>query len=60
VAERDGMILIKCPNTGKEVFTGMKLDARSFEVSDFKNQWFNCSDCKQRHIWSKKDAFLKD
>lgn len=55
-----GTIFIKCPNTGRDVPTGMGMDKGSFESGNLTNNSVGCSACGEMHIWSKEDAFLKE
>jgi endogenous inhibitor of DNA gyrase (YacG/DUF329 family) len=52
-------IIIKCPNTGKLVYTGFAMDPAIFEASPVEENPIECPVCKQTHRWSKKDAFLE-
>ena len=52
-------IMIKCPSTGKAILTGMAADESSFASSGYATNEVFCPECKQSHIWSKKDAFLE-
>jgi hypothetical protein len=54
-------LVIRCPRTGKSLYTGIDMDARSFQ--DPTNQLTNmtvgpCPQCGQNHTWSKEDAYL--
>jgi len=53
-------IMIKCPETGKPVSTGIAMDKASFESTDMSdNTLGKCPACGKDHVWSKEDAFLK-
>jgi hypothetical protein len=53
-------VMIKCPNTGKDVPVGMGFDRQSFESSTLvANAFWPCTACGDTHIWDKKDAFLE-
>lgn len=52
-------IMIKCPATGKSVFTGMSTDQQSWAGSVYSGNGFSCPACEQTHFWDKKDAFLQ-
>jgi endogenous inhibitor of DNA gyrase (YacG/DUF329 family) len=53
-------IMIKCPNTGKAVPTGMAADEKTWQdpTNIFRRNSFRCPACQQKHTWDKKDAFL--
>jgi hypothetical protein len=54
-----GKIMIKCPVTGKAVFTGIGTDKKSFDdpSNTFENNSIHCPHCMNNHVWSKKDAY---
>lgn len=50
-------ILIKCPNTGKMIFTGYSMDPQTFEAAPIEEMDpIECPACHQMHRWTKKDA----
>ena len=54
-------VMIKCPNTGKAVPTGINMDQASFDSSDMRdNALGGCPACGGTHVWNKEDAFLED
>ena len=52
-------IVITCPNTGKEVATGLSLDEQAFAREVLPRSSFKCLVCQQTHLWQKKDARLR-
>jgi len=54
-------VMIRCPETGEPVYTGLSMDKRSFEL-DFvqSNVLVKCPACEKDHVWSKDDAFLEE
>ncbi|HEY8830960.1 MAG TPA: hypothetical protein VIM21_00495 [Gemmatimonadaceae bacterium] len=53
-------IFIKCPTTGKLVFTGFAMDAQTFEMLPIEEQDpIKCPACKQMHRWKKRDAIFE-
>jgi hypothetical protein len=54
-----GMVMIKCPNTGQMVPTGIAMDKEGFKTAELANNSFQCPACRQTHTWSKKDASLQ-
>ena len=56
-----GMVMIKCPKTGKPVPTGFGMDKGSFESSTLTNNTVSpCPACGGKHTWSKKDGWLQE
>jgi hypothetical protein len=50
-------ILIKCPTTGKMIYTGFSMDPQTFEASPIEEMDpVQCPACRQLHRWTKKDA----
>jgi hypothetical protein len=50
-------IVIKCPTTGKMIYTGFSMDPQTFEASPIEEMDpIICPACHQTHKWSKKDA----
>jgi hypothetical protein len=55
-----GIIVTKCPVTGRELQTGIETDAESFAriASIVGRVW--CPYCKTDHDWAAKQAYLRD
>lgn len=53
-------LMIKCPNTGLSISTGIDMDQVSFDGSTLIDNAVGCSACRETHIWQKKDAFLEE
>ena len=54
-------VMIKCPETGRLVYTGTAMSKASFESSPLKdNTLSRCPACGKNHVWSKEHAVLKD
>ena len=53
-------IMIKCPYKRRLFSTGMSMDKKSFDTAKLENNTLGCPACGGKHIWSKKDAVLKD
>lgn len=53
-----GQVMIRCPQTGKLVSTGIAMDKASFESSTLTNNSVKCPLCGNIHVWSKRDATL--
>jgi len=57
VEESVNRIVIKCPTTGKMIYTGFAMDPQTFEASPIEEMDpIVCPACHQTHKWSKKDA----
>lgn len=56
-----GMVMIKCPVTGKPVPTGFGMDRATFDnpTNQFTNNNVGCPHCGQTHTWSKPDAWVE-
>jgi hypothetical protein len=55
-----GMIVIKCPNTGREIPTGLEVDRHAFQgVPVFFSRTY-CPICRTNHEWFAKDARVRD
>lgn len=52
-------ILIKCPATGKLVFTGFAMDRKTFESSPIEQNAIPCPARGKEHEWQKKDAIFE-
>ena len=55
-----GDVVIKCPNTGKEIPTGMSFSRQLWEAAKIEQNQVRCPACGQTHTWDKKDAKLLD
>jgi hypothetical protein len=53
-----GEIMIRCPETGNEVSTGIYCDGKSFGELPFIVSQANCPLCGSPHSWSKAEAWL--
>ena len=55
-----GMIVIRCPNTGREISTGLEADPRTYQrVPVFFSRTY-CATCRTHHEWFAKDARVRD
>jgi hypothetical protein len=54
------MIVIRCPNTGREISTGLEADARTYQrVPVFFSRTY-CPTCRTDHEWFAKDAWVRN
>jgi hypothetical protein len=52
--------MIKCPTTGKLVYTGFAMDSQTFAMLPIEDQDpIMCPACKQMHRWKKRDAIFE-
>lgn len=55
-----GVVLIRCPQTGHAIPTGIEADRRSFSTAPvFFSRTF-CPLCRTRHEWFAKDAWVQE
>jgi hypothetical protein len=52
-------VMILCPQTGKEVFTGVELAPAEFESMGISGMEVSCPHCMGTHRWDKSSAFLE-
>jgi hypothetical protein len=55
-----GVLLIKCPITGREFSTGIETDEQSLELIPETVAQSPCPHCGSDHSWSKFDARLSE
>ena len=55
-----GMIMIKCPDTGSTIPTGIKMDQDRFrQIPVFFARTF-CPICQSNHEWFARDAWVEE
>jgi hypothetical protein len=54
------MIMIRCPETGSEISTGIECEDEDFRSLPFVITQTTCPSCGHEHNWSKADAWLND
>jgi transcriptional regulator with XRE-family HTH domain/endogenous inhibitor of DNA gyrase (YacG/DUF329 family) len=52
-------VMIRCPQTGKPVFTGTELTRQQWDRTEFEGMRVNCPHCHSPHVWSKSNAYLE-
>jgi hypothetical protein len=53
-----GIILVKCPQTGRAISTGMEMDQSRFNrIPVFFGRTF-CPTCRKDHEWFARDAWV--
>jgi hypothetical protein len=50
------LILIKCPETGRAVSTGIEIDRESFRNLPNIGAKTRCPACAEIHVWAKQEA----
>ena len=53
-------IMVKCPESGNEISTGIWCDGESFSRLPFIVSHASCPMCGGLHSWSKADAWLRE
>jgi hypothetical protein len=53
-----GVVMIKCPQTGREIPTGIKADRQSFRCSAVFFARTYCAVCQADHEWFAKEAWV--
>ena len=52
------VVMVSCPTTGRELSTGVEMDAATFErLPDIHSQ-IKCPVCRLDHNWSTREAWL--
>lgn len=49
-------LMIVCPTTGREVFTGVEIPSDTMDQIPNIVARMMCPACKEEHLWSKQDA----
>ncbi len=52
-------LFIICPNTEKEVYTGLNMDWFAFDSYNLGEQSLVCPRCREAHTWTKDDVRLR-
>ncbi len=55
-----GLVMIRCPVTGREIPTDMKADQFSFNRSPVFFGHTFCPICRRDHEWFAKDAWVRE
>lgn len=53
-------VMIRCPQTGAAVFTGVTVSGEDFKRGDFREMQVFCPHCHIFHQWEKADAYLEN
>jgi hypothetical protein len=55
-----GAIMIRCPQTGREIPTGIEMDIAEFQRAPVFFSRVQCPLCGREHEWFAKDAWVCD
>jgi len=55
-----GIVMIKCPHTGRDISTGIVADRASFNAAPVFFARVHCPMCRTEHEWFAKDAWVCD
>jgi hypothetical protein len=55
-----GIVMIRCPNTGRDISTGIDTDQASFDRLPDVLSHSRCPVCGLEHSWWKREARLAD
>jgi len=55
-----GMVMVKCPETGRAISTGMKTDRESFQRSTVFFGRTHCPICHTDHAWFAREAWVHE
>jgi hypothetical protein len=50
-----GAVMVRCPETGRDISTGIVTDRKSFEATPV---FFACPICQTEHEWFAKEAWV--
>jgi len=53
-------VLIRCPKSGREIYTGLRMNWFTLDSYDFGYQKLVCPECGEEHEWDQKDAILDE
>jgi predicted metal-binding protein len=54
------VVMIKCPQTGREVSTGIETQSETFDALLNVTAKMKCSACGGHHVWSRREAWLSN
>jgi hypothetical protein len=55
-----GILLIKCPHTGRPISTGIEVDRKSFLSLPDTLSYLTCTECGLVHAWWTREAWLEE
>jgi hypothetical protein len=57
---RMGMVMIKCPQTGRAIPTGIQIDRERFRSSPVFFSRTRCPGCQADHAWFAREAWVDE
>jgi hypothetical protein len=55
-----GMVMVKCPQTGRAIPTGITIDRESFQRSPVFFRRTRCPICQAEHAWFAQEAWVDE
>jgi hypothetical protein len=55
-----GMVMIKCPQTGRPIPTGIEIDRERFRCSPVFFSRTHCPVCRTDHAWFAREAWVRE
>lgn len=55
-----GMVMVRCPQTGHAISTGIETDRESFRRSTVFFSRTLCPFCRADHVWFARDAWVDE
>ncbi|WGR93244.1 MULTISPECIES: hypothetical protein [unclassified Bradyrhizobium] len=55
-----GMVMVKCPQTGRAIPTGLTIDREGFRRSAVFFSRTHCPICRADHMWFAQDAWVDE
>ena len=55
-----GMVMVRCPQTGRAIPTGIKIDRESFGRRPVFYSRTHCPTCQTDHSWFAQDAWVHE
>jgi hypothetical protein len=55
-----GMVMVKCPETGRAIPTGITIDRESFQRSPVFFRRTRCPICNTEHAWFAREAWVDE
>ncbi len=55
-----GMLMVKCPQTGRAIPTGIETDHESFQRSTVFFSRTRCPICRADHAWFAREAWVQE
>jgi hypothetical protein len=55
-----GMVMVKCPQTGRAISTGIRSDRESFQRSPVFFNRTRCPICHTDHAWFAREAWVRE